>query len=826
MNFIYSNPMKRKNLTITFILCLFTLSGFSQTAPNLNYTVKGIVMDSVANQTIPYATISVSTIEKPDVYLKRIASGAKGEFELNLNKTGDYRISFESVGMGKHTRTITIAPEQKTLSLGKINLATANKNLAEVTVLALKPLVKVELDKITYDMKSDPEALSSNTLDMLRKVPLVTVDGDDKIQLKGSSNFKIYMNGKASGMTTNNPSQVLKSIPASSIKSIEVITEPGAKYDAEGLGGIINIVTDHSLNGLTGTVRAGADTKGGYNGGLYLSTKIGKFGLTTNLNYNSQHYANQLFVSEKENFNSLTSKYILQDANSDSRYKFYYGNIEASYEFDSLNLVSFTMGGYAGGGTSNDHGNTYMLNANRDTLSAFSQYTRGTDGWGGIDMSLDYQRSFKKPEQLLTLSYKLSRTPNNNDNYSDLTGVKNYRSYNQHILFNAKGDEHTFQADYTEPFNKMHVIEMGAKYILRLNNSVNTYLLQNDSTLQWEPTPNIPLNNLNQTQNILGAYGSYTLKLKKLSLKAGLRYEQTGSTIQLTDTNFHVNFHNWVPSVSVSYKFTETTNLRLSYNQRISRPGIWYLNPFVDNSNPFSIQQGNPDLIPEVDHSFSLNYSYITPKLNINTSLFTSFTNNSIERISKSLNDSVVYNTFKNIGLNQSAGLSLYGNWQPTKSIRINLNSNFGYTSMTTNDNSGLNNKGTNFSVSGGGQFTLPGEIKLSMNGGYYSPRIMLQGQRSGFYYYGLSLNRDFLKKKLNISMNARNPFSESTNYTSNSQTADYRLNNSTTYAVRSFGLSVTYRFGELKSQIKKVERTITNDDVKGGGGQSGGGGQ
>ena len=818
--------MKEKTLILAFVSCLFTSVAFSQIAPNQNCTVKGIVLDSVSKESIPYVTISVAASDKPEVYLKRIASGVKGDFILAMTKTGDYKVSFESVGMLKQTRTITIAAEQKTLSLGKIMMVAASKSLSEVTVTALKPLVKVELDKITYDMKSDPDAQSSNTLDMLRKVPLVTVDGDDKIQLKGSSNFKIYMNGKASGMTANNPSQVLKSIPASSIKSIEVITEPGAKYDAEGIGGIINIVTDHSLNGLTGTVRGGADTKGGYNGGLYLSTKIGKFGLTTNLNYNSQHYANQLFVSEKENFNSLSSKYILQDAISDSKYKFYYGNIEASYEFDSLNLVSFTMGGYAGGGTSDDHGNTYMLNANRDTLSAFSQYTRGNDGWGGIDMSLDYQRSFKKPEQLLTLSYKLSRTPNNNDNYSDLTGVKNYRSYNQHILFDATGDEHTFQADYTEPFNKIHVIEMGAKYILRLNNSVNTYLLQNESTHQWEPTPNIPINNLDQTQKILGAYGSYTLKLKKFSFKAGLRYEHTESSILLTDTNFQVNFHNWVPSVTMSYKFSETTNVRLSYNQRISRPGIWYLNPFVDNSNPFSIQQGNPDLIPEVDHSFSLNYSYITPKLNINTSLFASFTNNSIERVSKSLNDSVVYNTYQNIGLNQNAGLSLYGNWQPTKSIRINLNSNVAYTAMTTNDNSGLNNKGTNFNVSGGGQFTLPGEIKLSLNGGYYSPRVMLQGERSGFYYYGITLNRDFLMKKLNISINARNPFNETVDFTSTTQTADYKLHNVSTYAARSFGLSVSYRFGELKNQIKKVERTITNDDVKGGGGQGGGGGE
>ncbi len=817
--------MNKKTFVLAFF-CLFTLSVFSQTAPNLTVTVKGIVMDSVSLQTIPYATVSVSAAATPDVYLKRIASGARGDFEVVLNKTGDYMISFESVGMKKVTQKLTVTPEQKTINLGKVSMSTASKALGEVTVTAAKPLVKVDLDKISYDTKSDPESQSSTVLDMLKKVPMVTVDGDDKIQLKGSSNFKIYINGKASGMTTNNPSQVLKSMPASSIKSIEVITEPGAKYDAEGVGGIINIVTDHSLNGLTGTVQARANTLGGYGGGLYLSTKTGKFGLTANLNYGNNPQPNQIWNNEKENFNSQSTKYILQNALSDSRYQFYYGNLEASYEFDTLNLLSLNIGGYSGNGRSVDHGSTYSLDVNRDTLSAFKQLTTNDNGWGGIDFSLDYQRTFKKPQQLLTLSYKLSRTPNTTDSYSDLTGLLNYTSYNQHIQNNAHGDEHTFQVDYTEPFNKKHVVEFGAKYILRINTGINTYLFQKDSTQPWIPTPNQSTNNLDQTQNILGAYGSYTLKLEKFSIRAGLRFEYTGSKIVLTDTTLYPSFPNLVPSVSMSYKLNDANNLRLSYNQRISRPGIWYLNPFRDYSNPFSISQGNPDLKPEVDNSLSLNYSYITPKLNINSSLFTSFTNNSIERVSTALNDTVVFNTYKNIGLSQNVGLSVYGNWQPNKSIRINLNSNLGYTSMTTNDGSGLNSSGTNFSVSGGGQFTLPAEIKLNLNGGYYSPRVMLQGQSSGFYYYSISIARDFLNKKLNVSLYARNPFEERTNYTSFTQTSDYRSNSVGTYISRSFGLSVSYKFGELKDQIKKVERTITNDDVKGGGGQGGGGGQ
>jgi len=817
--------MPRKTFLCGLMLLIVAVTPlFSENKTDITCTVKGIAVDSISTETIPYVTVSVSTASTPDVYLKRVAGNGAGVFEIAISKTGNYLLTLESVGMQRKQLNLTVVADQKKLELGKIALASSKTQLKGVTVSAAKPLVKVDLDKITYDIKSDPEAQTSTTLDMLRKVPLVTVDGDDNIQLKGSTNFKIYMNGKPSGMTTNNPSQVLKSIPASSIKSIEVITDPGAKYDAEGIGGIINIITEHSLNGLTGTVRGGADNQGGYNGGLYVSSKIGKFGLTTNLNYSNQHQPGQTWLSEKENQDASAAKFITQNSNSDSRYKFYYGNLEASYEFDSLNLVSFTVGGYAGNGHTTANGSTYSVDANRDSISAFKQLTQSTDGWGGMDLTLDYQRTFKKPDQMFTLSYKLSHTPDNTDNYSDLTGLLNYTGYNQHIQNNAKGDEHTFQADYTEPFNKKHIIEFGAKYILRLNTSVNTYLLQNEATQAWEPSSTQPQNNLDETQNILGAYASYSLKLEKFSFRAGVRYEQTWSNVVVTDTSFHVNFKNWVPSVSLNYKFNASSSIKLSYTQRISRPGIWYLNPFIDNSNPYSIHQGNPDLKPEIDNSFSLNYSYINPKLTINTNLFTSFTNNSIERVTRALNDTVIYNTFKNIGLNQNAGLSVYGNWQPTPSVRINLNGNAGYTSLSTNDGSGLKNRGTDYSLSAGGQFTLPGEIKFNLYSGYYSPRIMLQGQNSAFYYYGLSMNRDLLKKKMNIGLYARNPFQETVSRKNFTVTPDYRLDNTSTYMARSVGFSLTYRFGEMKNQIKKVERTISNDDVKGGGGQGGGG--
>jgi len=816
--------MNTKGLLIAFVLGFLTTIVFSQTVPTQNCTVKGMVLDSVSRESIPYVTISIASVEKPELYLKRIASGVKGDFELAMTKTGNYRISFESVGMTKQTRSITIAPEQKILSLGKIAMAAGNKNLGEVTVTALKPLIKVDLDKISYDMKSDPEAQSATTLDMLRKVPLVTVDGDDKIKLKGSSSFKVYINGKPSGMMTNNASQALKSMPASSVKSIEVITEPGAKYDAEGIGGIINIVTDKALSGITGTLRAGADTRGGKNGGLYFSSKVGKFGLTANLNYYAQNSPQNIFYSERENLNPQSVGFIRQDSHSKSKYTQGYGSVESSYEFDSLNLVSFSMNGYLGGNTSNSEGKTSMLGVNRDTLSAYDQLLHSSGDWGGVDLSLDYQRTFKKPEQLFTLSYRYGYSPDNTDNTSTLIGLINYAGSKQHIQSEARGDEHTFQVDYTEPFNKIHVVEFGAKYILRLNASTNTYLQQNQTTQVWEPISNRPENNLDQTQDILGAYGSYTLKLKKLSMKMGVRYEQTWSNVEVKDTNFQVKFRNLVPSVSMSYKFSESTSLRLSYNQRISRPGIWYLNPFLDNSNPNDVSQGNPDLKPEIQNSFSLNYSNITPKLTINTNLFTSFTNNSIERVSKYLNDSVVYATYKNIGQTKNTGMSMSVNWQPNKLLRFNGDGGVGYTSLSTNDGSGLKNDGVNYNVWIGSQYTLPYEIKWIVNTGYYSPNISLQGQSSGFYYYNTTLSHEFFKKKLTVNLRASNFITKTREFTSSMTTADYRTHSVYTNVFRNFGVTVVYTFGKLKEQIKKVQRTIENTDVKGGG-QSGGGG-
>ena len=276
--------MGEKLLTLFMVLFLaFPL--YAQMDKAGSFTVKGQVLDSLTNESVPYATLRIALESTPEKPIKLLACDIDGKFQTPLNNIGTYIIVMQSIGKAPAEKVFTLSDERKVMDLGVLFMQDNNLRLEEVTVTAQKPLVKAEIDRIIYCLEDDPEAQTNNTLEMLRKVPMVTVDGEDKIELKGSSNFKVYMNGKPSNLLSNNPSVVLKSMPASSVKNIEVITEPGVKYDAEGIGGIINIImVKNTLQGYTGSVSLNTITNGRIFGSGYLSLKAGKFGLSANYN--------------------------------------------------------------------------------------------------------------------------------------------------------------------------------------------------------------------------------------------------------------------------------------------------------------------------------------------------------------------------------------------------------------------------------------------------------------------------------------------------------------------------------------------------------------
>lgn len=837
-----------KRIILAMLLAVTALQyGLSQTAGS-SFTIKGTVVDSLTSEGEPYATVRLTKPGKRAEAVKMAVTDKAGRFTITAPARGKYVLTISSMGRADIVKDIDTNGNGRAIDLGTILIKDDRNELSGVEVVAQKPLVKADIDKLEYDIESDPDSKSNTILEMLRKVPMVTVDGEDNIKVNGSSSFKVYVNGRPNNMMSNNPSEVLKSMPANTIKKIEVITNPGPKYDAEGVGGILNIVTVGSgFEGYTVTVSAnGSNT--GVGGGLFGTVKVGKLTVSARYNYNHnsqpRSYSGSTLTVTDENPSSASAN-IESEGSSKSRSNFQSGSLEASYEIDTLNLVTASFGlwgnNYSSRGTSSTVGTSPLDGGG---LYSYSMPSHSRNSWFSIEGSVDYQRLFKVKDRMLTFSYRISTDPENTDSYTDyddMTATAGWEDYlrrleNQHNDGHQNTTEHTFQVDFTTPFDSIHTLEAGAKYILRDNSSENdryTMAAMDGGGYEFDEDHSSHYKHRN---DILAAYLGYGIKWKRLSGRLGLRYEHTIQDVKYLlgrGDDFRKDFDDIVPSASIGYRLTNTQNLRLGYNMRIYRPGIWYLNPYLNDADPTSISQGNPNLVSEKTHSFSLGYNSFTSKLSLNFNLSYSFTNNSIESVTSLVNDndidglqsptgkSVLYTTYRNIGKTRRASLNAYANYNPFTSTRIYANM-FGSWQYLS-DGNGLSNRGWNMFASGGAQQTLPKDWRISLNCWGQTPWISLQGKGSGFFGYGLNVTKQLLKKRLTLSVYANNFFKKYMDYDNTTSSTAFMQRSWSRYVQQRFGFSVSFRIGELKASVRKAERTISNDDVKSGGQQGGG---
>ena len=805
-----------------FLLVLL-LCGPSVYAQTAGYMVKGTLVDSLTQEAEPYATVRIMSAKHPAKVVKAVVTETDGDFKIGISLPGKYIISFSSIGKTTVNRSFTLDSDQKKVDFGKVFITESSQMLRGVNIVAQRPLVKAEIDKISYNMEDDPDSKTNTTLEMLRKVPMVTVDGDDQIQVNGSASFKIHVNGKPNTLMSNNPSEVLRSLPANTIKSIEVITEPGAKYDAEGIGGILNIITVGTrTEGYNVTLGTNVSNTGvGANG--YGTMQLGKFMMSANYAYNYADYPKGYETSGREDYTTDKNKYLNSAGWNDGKGFYHYGNLEASYEIDSLNLITLSAGLYGGTFRTYRSLNTEMKSAAFDPVYRYNTLNRSKVGRSNYNVNLDYQHSFMTPGEYLTLSYKFDHSPNGNETHTDYMEVQNvpFKLENQFFDNDAHTSEHTAQIDYVNPINKYHYIDAGVKYIFRSNESESRFYLQQENGSLLEDLNQTNL--FDQGQNILAAYADYQLKWQKIGFKAGARYEHTLMDVEyklFPDRDFSAHFNDVVPTVNLAYMFTPTTSLRANYNMRINRPSIWYLNPFRDNSNPGIIKYGNPDLDTEKAHLLGLTYSSFSAKFNANIGVNYMFTNNGIESYSF-MNDGVMEQTFRNAGKKQNTNLNLWVNWNPGRTTRLSVNMTGTYSDFKS-EQLNTHNSGFSGSIFGNVQQTIPWNVKLSAYGGGSTPSVSLQGKGNSYYYYGLSLSRSFLKdNRLNVSVKASNFLGKYMKYRSETYTDTFHSWSERKRYAMKFGVNVSWRFGDLKAKVKETVRSINNDDVKAGGNES-----
>lgn len=692
--------------------------------------------------------------------------------------------------------------------------------LDDLVITANKTVIKSDGAKLTYNVAEDESSKGQSVLDALRKVPMVTVDAQDNIRINGQTGFKIYVNGREDTMLESNYQRLLKAMPAESVKNIEVITEPGAKYDAEGLGGILNLITE------TKTQRDGYSGSIGLNYGARQAAAFGSFNGRLNKVYASANvtYADNgpsdqtndqtdetIFLNNPDAYRQLTV------ANQKVKFGFVQAALNMSWEPNEKNL--FTWGG------SLMSVNAKIKDASSKTSlfdkAGMLQWAYGMNSGGklntlGATANASYRHVFGSDDaHRLLIGYQFNFGNNLLDFNTETHGIENYPvllpwtiNHNNNIT-----REHTMQVDYSNPFGSgKHTLDAGAKVILRHN-------LGRSYGYVTDLPGNVPADNpnnvdVNQDQDVYAGYLSYTGNFDPVSVVAGIRYEHTEMSMDFKKgqgRNFTSHLNDWVPNAAVSYNFSPAHSLRLAYQMRISRPSIDQLNPYRMTVNT-EIQTGNPDLTSERSNLISLTYTNFGRIMGGNVRIEYSRTSNNIINYSY-FEDMYRISTFGNYGLTSRTTLSGFLNINITQKMTLSLNGEVNYTDIRSKQldqrNSGW---GGNYGISW--SWTGPWDMKFNAYGGHALHMIDLQGWSSGWYYYGLGVGKDFLKNKsLHVTLSAGNFLTSRQFFKSHIRTADAIKNTNFSNKVWSVGLSVSWEFGNMKERVKSTGIDINNND-------------
>lgn len=812
IGFIPDIRVQMKRLLLLTICCFLSTLLSAQTAAPPTITISGTVIDSATNKPLGFVTVALQN-SKTHEGIKSGLTTDNGGFALKIPAGDSYQAVF--VFIGYKTKTVPISGTGTERSLGRILLSASTGQLKEVSITSARPLMKQEVDRISYDVQADPESKSVTALDMMRKVPLLSVDASDNIKLRGSSNYKILINGKESALMARNPSDILKAMPGTNIVKIEVITTPPAKYDAEGLAGIINIITVKNADqGYNGSANINYNSVYGYRLNLNTTVKQGKLGFTGYVGTGKRESRSSETGSQSIFYDPASS--LTQNGTRSNGGKNTYVSTELSYEIDTLNLLTGMFDLY---NNNNNQGTTQFTNlrdGNNNITESYRSLNNGTGQYHGSDVGLNYQLSFKNhKDELLTASYKYSN--NNSKQFSDVStqDVINYQAPDYRQYNNSGSKEHTLQLDYIQPL-KVVTIEAGGKMILRNNfSNFHTDTLTGNNQYTTDPKQE---NDFTYHQDVYSLYNSYQLKFTKWVLKGGLRLERTNISanfISASGTNLDQRYNNLVPSLSIQ-RSLKNSSLTFGFTQRIQRPGIYQLNPFVDSTNRSYITRGNPALRPAVNNTFELGYSNFA-KGSINISTNYAFANNTIESLA-SVNGAVTTTTFANVGKNRHLGFDVNINYPITTRLNVNINAELLQIWLKgTYNGAFLSNSGQQ-----GHLFTYTGYkfddgYRIGVNIGYDSRYVLLQGRDNFYFFSGANVSKEIFNKKASFSVNFNNPFSKFNKLDFFTKTSDFQTSNYFLNYYRTLNLNFSYKFGKLNSTIKKNQRGINNDDTSGG---------
>lgn len=760
----------------------------------------GKIVEAPDNAGVAFATIAL-LMPKDSSLANGAVADENGLFTIADVKPGSYILRVTNMGYQTlYQPNVKVAAEASLLDLGSITVKPEAQKLAEVVVKGEKTMIVDDIDKKIVNIGKDMLATSNNVSDLLEKVPAVSLDENGNPQVRGKGNVVVLIDGKPSNLYGSDLPTILQSFPANLIERIDVMTTPSAKYEGEGASGVIDIITKKTkIRGMNGGARLSIGNRNNNAASGNLSYKAGKFGLNASLSGQTRAMTWERTLS-RDNFVTESTSHLQQDGIGGNKGKNAFGRVGVNYDFNDKNSIEAGVN-YS---RDNSRNNSNILNettlASGVVLESFRRLNNSKGNGDNVNFNLDYRLKFAEKDHQLNFNSSYSLGGSDGESYfaqestvdSLMRNQQNLRNNNRHSLF--------LNADYTWPITPKATLEAGVRSRSSSNDNVNAFY-----NLDRETNGYLFDNNIS---NVFGykdatytGFMTFSQKTDLWGLRAGLRVTDYNQDINQISRgqDFSVHFLTLVPSLAVTRKLGESSQVKLNYSRRVQRPEADWLNPYTDVSDPRNVRTGNPNLRPEFTHKAEMGYSNYEANGGWGPSLFMDYSNNAITQIRTIDEAGVSLTRYDNVGREFSYGFEtdfsqkLFGDV-----LKLNGSGRV-FRSEVVSAIAQIDNRTWSYSGNLNAFITLPADFRASAYVNYEGPRAIAQGTREGVFIANMGIRKDLLEKKATISFNVQDIFL-SRNYRSQLNTATYSQSSNWHQTNRLVNVTFQYRFGKISA--------------------------
>lgn len=813
--------MKKASYFILLLpLFLLSVRTIGQNRSSASGSVQGTLIDQESRQPVGFANIILFQAADSSAIAGGAMTDEQGKFVVVQVPVGNYIPKVSLVGYAsRRLPVITISPDKPIVNLGTITFSASSMRLQAVEIEGERPMVSYGLDRKIINVAKDLTSVAGSATDVMKNVPSVTVDADGGISMRGSSNLRILIDGRPTGMVVDNQAQILEQIPASSIESIEVITNPSSKFEAEGEGGIINIILKkEKREGYNGLASVNVGTNNRYNTSLSGNYRYRKFNFYGSYDFRKDNRNGYGHQDRYTLFEGRTT-YLNQNEEETRNNTNHAAKLGLDYSITPQHAVSGSVSYRNRYSREKESVTNRLFNADQILTEHYTRDNRENDLSDNYDFNLGYRQTFPKKGRELTADVIYSTSTGGESQQFTQNFTQSAESQAP-IYDRSNTDEAnsqiTAQIDFTDPIGKAGKLDAGYRTVINKRNDDYQYENFKGDSLGWVNNPGIS-NNFIFDRQVHGLYATYGNKIGKTSYQLGGRLEYTqnkGVQKALGVTAPDTSYLNFFPSVFITHEINKENQFQINYSRRINRPGMWDLNPFVDLSDPLNPRAGNPGLRPEFSNAFEISQIHYGPNdFSLNTTVFFRQTNDVIQRYRQIIDSVTTFNTDINLASRKAYGVELVASQTFFKIWKLNGNVS-GFRNILTGANAGTNLNNRNFSWTArlNSVISLWKGLDFQLSANYRSPIILSQGTMAAMYFTEMALKKDVLNKKGTITFRLNDIFNTQ-EFTINQEGENFRSENYRKRQSRIAFIGFSYRFGDMDGQNKRRDRRNQDDD-------------